>query len=58
MKTSTESTKSTTENTEHNVETIEDVRLEDVTGGCVRCGCGTQAGPNLALAAFAATLQR
>ena len=59
MKNSTESTKPTTENTETAVETIETIQLDDVTGGCARCGCGTQAAPNPgAFAALAATFRR
>ncbi len=58
MKTNTESKKPTTENTTV-VETIDSSQLDDVTGGCARCGCGTQAAPNLGgFAAFAATFRR
>lgn len=59
MKNSTEPTKATTEHTETAIETIESVELDDVTGGCARCGCGAQTAPNLAaFVAFAATLRR
>lgn len=51
--------KKPSESTETSVETIESIHLDDVTGGCARCGCGTQTAPNLgAFAAFAATFKR
>lgn len=61
MKNSTESMKRPPKTNETTVETIASIQLEDVTGGCARCGCGTQSqsGPNVGtFAAFAATFRR
>lgn len=59
MNKNTDTTKPTNENAQQIIEGIEDVELDNVTGGCARCGCGTPAAPNVAaFAAFAATFQR
>jgi hypothetical protein len=46
MNNNSETPKPTTPETDGATETVETTQLDNVTGGCANCGCGTTAAPN------------